>query len=115
MSRFAEPMARLIEELKKLPGVGTKTAQRYAFHLLRSSDEDAGALARCRAAEPDSAAALRVYSRLRAPRAGRIQREALAQARIYHMSGPMALARDMTMRALGPDRLLQRYDWIYSA
>ena len=39
----------------------------------------------------------------------------MAQARIYHMSGPMALARDMTMRALGPDRLLQRYDWIYSA
>lgn len=45
MSRYAEPMARLIEELKKLPGVGTKTAQRYAFHLLRSSDEDATALA----------------------------------------------------------------------
>ena len=45
MSRYAEPMARLIEELKKLPGVGTKSAQRYAFHLLRSSDEDAAALA----------------------------------------------------------------------
>lgn len=45
MSRFAEPMARLIEELKKLPGVGTKSAQRYAFHILRSSDEDAAALA----------------------------------------------------------------------
>ena len=45
MSRFAEPMARLIEELKKLPGVGGKTAQRYAFHILRSSDEDAGQLA----------------------------------------------------------------------
>jgi len=38
-------MARLIEELKKLPGVGTKSAQRYAFHILRSSDEDANALA----------------------------------------------------------------------
>jgi len=38
-------MARLIEELKKLPGVGTKSAQRYAFHLLRGSDEDAAALA----------------------------------------------------------------------
>jgi recombination protein RecR len=38
-------MARLIEELKKLPGVGGKTAQRYAFYLLRSSDEDATALA----------------------------------------------------------------------
>jgi recombination protein RecR len=38
-------MARLIEELKKLPGVGAKSAQRYAFHILRSSDEDASALA----------------------------------------------------------------------
>src|SRR5580704_13796662 len=45
MSRYAEPMARLIEELKKLPGVGTKSAQRYAFHILRSSDEDASLLA----------------------------------------------------------------------
>jgi recombination protein RecR len=45
VARYAEPMARLIEELKKLPGVGTKSAQRYAFHILRSSDEDAGALA----------------------------------------------------------------------
>lgn len=45
MSRFAEPMARLIEELRKLPGVGTKTAQRYAFHILRSSNEDADQLA----------------------------------------------------------------------
>ncbi len=45
MSRYAEPMARLIEELKKLPGVGTKSAQRFAFHILRSTDEDAEALA----------------------------------------------------------------------
>ena len=44
MSRYAEPMARLIEELKKLPGVGTKSAQRFAFHILRSSDDDAAAL-----------------------------------------------------------------------
>ena len=45
MARYAEPMARLIDELKKLPGVGTKTAQRFAFHLLRSSEEDAASLA----------------------------------------------------------------------
>ena len=43
--RFAEPMSRLIDELRKLPGVGAKSAQRYAFHILRSSHEDAGALA----------------------------------------------------------------------
>lgn len=45
MSKFAEPMSRLIDELKKLPGVGAKSAQRLAFHILRSSEEDAEALA----------------------------------------------------------------------
>ncbi|MGC8549747.1 MAG: recombination mediator RecR [Acidobacteriaceae bacterium] len=45
MARFAEPMARLIEELRKLPGIGTKSAQRMAFHILRTSDADAEALA----------------------------------------------------------------------
>jgi recombination protein RecR len=38
-------MARLIEELRKLPGIGAKSAQRLAFHILRSSTEDADALA----------------------------------------------------------------------
>lgn len=38
-------MARLIEELRKLPGIGAKSAQRLAFHILRSSPEDAEALA----------------------------------------------------------------------
>ena len=45
MARFAEPMSRLIDELRTLPGVGTKSAQRLAFHVLRSSDADARALA----------------------------------------------------------------------
>ena len=45
MAKFAEPMARLIDELKKLPGVGAKSAQRMAFYILRSSAEDADALA----------------------------------------------------------------------
>jgi recombination protein RecR len=45
VAKFAEPMARLIDELKKLPGVGSKSAQRMAFHILRSSGEDASALA----------------------------------------------------------------------
>jgi recombination protein RecR len=42
---YAPPVQRLISELSKLPGVGGRTAQRLAFHLLRSSDEDALALA----------------------------------------------------------------------
>ncbi len=45
MARFAEPMSRLIDELRKLPGIGTRSAQRLAFHVLRSSAEDAEALA----------------------------------------------------------------------
>lgn len=45
MAQFAEPMTRLIEELRKLPGIGTKSAQRLAFHVLRSSTEDAEKLA----------------------------------------------------------------------
>jgi recombination protein RecR len=45
VAKFAEPMAQLIDELKKLPGVGSKSAQRMAFHILRSSPEDAAGLA----------------------------------------------------------------------
>jgi recombination protein RecR len=59
MSKFAEPMARLIEALKKLPGIGNKSAQRLAFHILRASAEDAEALA---AAVRDVKASLRLCS-----------------------------------------------------
>ncbi|MDQ2759832.1 MAG: recombination protein RecR [Actinomycetota bacterium] len=41
---YAPPVSRLIAELSKLPGIGGRTAQRLAFHLLRASDEDALAL-----------------------------------------------------------------------
>jgi recombination protein RecR len=42
---YAGPISRLIGELSKLPGIGQRTAQRLAFHILRASDEDALALA----------------------------------------------------------------------
>jgi len=42
---YAAPIQRLISELGKLPGIGQRTAQRLAFHILRASDEDALALA----------------------------------------------------------------------
>ena len=56
-TRYAAPMTRLIDELRKLPGVGTRTAQRFAFHILRSTDSDAAALA-------DSIRALKAALRL---------------------------------------------------
>jgi recombination protein RecR len=52
-------MVRLIDELTKLPGSGSKTAQRLGFHILRSNDEDAEALA---AAVLDVKAKLRLCS-----------------------------------------------------
>ena len=45
MPDFAEPLARLIQEFKRLPGIGQKSAQRLAFHLLRAPREDAERLA----------------------------------------------------------------------
>jgi recombination protein RecR len=45
MADFAEPLARLINEFKRLPGIGQKSAQRIAFHILRASRDDAAHLA----------------------------------------------------------------------
>src|SRR5438045_3931268 len=45
MPDFAEPLERVIQQFKRLPGIGQKSAQRIAFHLLRASREDAQHLA----------------------------------------------------------------------
>lgn len=45
MTQVVEPVARLIEALSRLPGVGPRTAQRLTYHLLRTSDAEARALA----------------------------------------------------------------------
>jgi recombination protein RecR len=45
MPDYAEPLARLIQEFKRLPGIGQKSAQRLAFYILRTSREDAALLA----------------------------------------------------------------------
>lgn len=77
--------------------------------------EDAGALARTLAQVQDIPTAVSTYSRDRVARATRVQHEALKLGRIYHMRGPLAFARDLTMRALGSRRLIERYDWLYGA
>jgi recombination protein RecR len=45
MPDFAEPLARLILEIKRLPGIGQKSAQRIAFHILRAGRDDVERLA----------------------------------------------------------------------
>lgn len=45
-SSYPEPVDRLIASLNRLPGIGRRSAERLAFHLLKASEEEAGALAR---------------------------------------------------------------------
>jgi len=80
--------------------------------------EDAAVLAKCLSeSRPEGPAAipgaLTRYARLRRARVARVQRTARSQGRIYHMGGPLALARDLSIRALGPQRLSARQSWIY--
>ncbi len=76
--------------------------------------EDAAVLGQCLAQEPsDADAALVHYAAKRRARVARMRRAAQQNGRIYHMSGPMALARNATMRLLGGAKLMARQDWIY--
>jgi salicylate hydroxylase len=80
--------------------------------------EDAAVLAKVLGDGPVETAAqvtkaLRRYRRLRRARVARVQRLAEKQGRIYHMAGPMALARDLSIRLLGPKRVLARQRWIH--
>jgi salicylate hydroxylase len=77
--------------------------------------EDAGQLGLVLSQVQNIPAAISMYSRDRVARAARVQREALKLGRIYHLSGPLAFARDATMRLLGTDSLIERYDWLYGA
>jgi salicylate hydroxylase len=76
--------------------------------------EDAAVLARELARSPvDCAAALRSYESERQPRTARVQREARRNDFGYHLRQPAAFIRDAILQALGGERLLAQYDWIY--
>ena len=79
--------------------------------------EDAAVLAKCLGATGETGAgipdALKRYARLRRSRVGRVQRAARRAGQIYHLTGAMALARDLAIKAMGAQRMLARQDWIY--
>jgi salicylate hydroxylase len=80
--------------------------------------EDAAVLANCLGAiqnetGPAVSAALKRYERLRRRRVARVQRAARRSGRIYHLASPLALARDLVIKAIGPKRMLARQGWIY--
>jgi salicylate hydroxylase len=76
--------------------------------------EDAAVLAAMVGQSPtDIVGALRAYEALRQPRTARVQRAARLNDLGYHLAAPAALVRDAVLRALGGERALARYDWIY--
>jgi salicylate hydroxylase len=56
---------------------------------------------------------LRRWERMRLPRIRRVQSAARKNGRAYHAGGPIALARNLVMRRLGPDGMRERYAWLY--
>jgi len=76
--------------------------------------EDAVTLADCMAAQRDDlASGMRRYEDLRRGRTARVQQAALENGKLYHLSWPAALARNLSLRAMGGERLRARYDWLY--
>ena len=76
--------------------------------------EDAGALGRAFKQIPDVRAALGAYERARTTRAAAVVAASRRQGSIYHMSGLLALARDLTMTSLSQHMLMARLDWLYN-
>lgn len=80
--------------------------------------EDAAVLAKCLGeiasdSGAEVSAALKRYAKLRRRRVARVQRAAQRNGTIYHLGGPMALARDLMIRVMGGKRMLARQNWIY--
>ena len=80
--------------------------------------EDAAVLAKVLSESPldtgkQVSTALKHYAKLRRPRVARVQHTARKNGRTYHLAGPLALARDVAIRTLGPKGLMARQRWIY--
>ncbi|MDT3687132.1 MAG: FAD-dependent monooxygenase [Pseudorhodoplanes sp.] len=76
--------------------------------------EDAMVLADCLASDPENVSgSLRRYESLRRGRTARVQRAARFTGEIYHLDGPLAVARNMMLQGMGSENLRARYDWLY--
>jgi salicylate hydroxylase len=75
--------------------------------------EDAAELAAQLRRNRDVLPALTGYAKVRVARVRRVQQEARRNGRIYHLPGPIAAARDLVLRRKNPDRLADRYAWLY--
>lgn len=76
--------------------------------------EDAAFLAACLGESPGKTfEAARRYERIRLPRAARVERNARRLGALYHLRGPLRVARNVLLRRQHEERTLQRFDWLY--
>ena len=75
--------------------------------------EDAETLAHCFAQSLTPDWAFAAYAKKRAPRAARVMRASALNGRIYHLEGPAAFARNVTLRHLPAPRIIAGLDWLY--
>ena len=75
--------------------------------------EDAVTVARLLRGAADVPAALRHFEQIRRPRRERMIATAARNGRIYHLDGAMAVARNMTLKAIPGARVMAGYDWLY--
>jgi salicylate hydroxylase len=109
------PAARLASGRVTLLGDAAHPMLPFLAQGAAQAIEDAGVLAEVLAQGQDVEASLRAYQEIRLPRVTRVQKESRRQAAIYHLGGPAALVRNAAMRALGGEKMIARYDWLYHA
>jgi salicylate hydroxylase len=113
------PMAAWHRDAAALLGDAAHAMLPFAAQGAGMAIEDAAVLAQCLddAASKHAdgaAAALARYTGLRRARVARVQALAQLNGRIYHLGGAGAVARDLAIKAMGPQRMLARQDWIYN-
>jgi salicylate hydroxylase len=113
------PMASWHRDAMALLGDAAHAMLPFAAQGAGMAIEDAAILAQClgEAATENAdgaAAALARYTGLRRARVAQVQALAERNGRISHLAGAAALARDLVIKAIGPQRMLARQDWIYN-
>lgn len=112
-----EPTGKAVAQRAVLVGDAAHATLPFMAQGAAMAIEDAEVLARCLSGpafeEKGLQAALEVFEAKRAKRVIALVKEARKNQRIYHLSGPLAAARNLVLKATSENRLLARYDWIY--
>jgi salicylate hydroxylase len=108
------PLARWGKGAVTLLGDAAHPMLPYLAQGAAMAIEDAAVLAqRLADTRSDPAAAMRRYERQRRARTARAQRAARRNGIVYQLGGPGAFLRTLALSAIGGERLLARYDWLY--